>query len=239
MKKIITQTDDGSRTIFVPEIDEHYHSTKGAYAESQHIFIDMGLNVVHKSPIKILEVGFGTGLNALLTLIEAEKSKRSIEYTGIELYPLAFEAVQQLDYQHLPLMTCSNSNEADSERQIKQIEKWIEGLHQSCWETPIVLTPSFSLQKIKADLNQWLNHETSEIFDLIYFDAFSPEKQPDLWTPELFNALYHRLNVKGVMTTYCAKGVVRRMLEGAGFTVERLPGPPNGKREILRATRNH
>lgn len=224
MKRIIEKTDDGSATLFVPELDEHYHSTKGARTESQHIFIDMGLKASVAASPRILEIGFGTGLNAWLTLKEAERSCREVHYTGLELYPLAWEMVEQLGY--IP----SSEQQHDAEL-FKQ-------LHTAPWEKEIRLTPHFTLLKQETDANL-LKAETDidklSSFDVIYFDAFAPEKQPEMWSQELFNRLYVLLNNDGILTTYCAKGIIRRMLQAAGFIVERLPGPPGGKREILRA----
>lgn len=212
MKRIIEKTDDGSATLFVPELNEHYHSTKGARTESQHIFIDMGLKASEAPAPRILEIGFGTGLNAWLTLEEAERSGRNVHYTGIELYPLEWQMIEQLDY-------VAN----------KELFKL---LHTAPWEEEVPITPHFTLLKTEVDANKW---HTEDSFDLIYFDAFAPEKQPEMWSQELFNRLYVLLNDRGILTTYCAKGVIRRMLQAAGFIVERLPGPPGGKREILRA----
>lgn len=224
MKRIIEKTDDGSATLFVPELDEHYHSTKGARTESQHIFIDMGLKASTATSPRVLEIGFGTGLNAWLTLKEAESSCREVHYTGLELYPLAWEMVEQLGY--IP----SSEQQHDAEL-FKQ-------LHTAPWEKEIQLTPHFTLLKQETDANL-LKAETDinklSSFDVIYFDAFAPEKQPEMWSQELFNRLYVLLNNDGILTTYCAKGIIRRMLQAAGFFVERLPGPPGGKREILRA----
>lgn len=224
MKRIIEKTDDGSATLFVPELDEHYHSTKGARTESQHIFIDMGLKASTATSPRVLEIGFGTGLNAWLTLKEAESSCREVHYTGLELYPLAWEMVEQLGY--IP----SSEQQHDAEL-FKQ-------LHTAPWEKEIRLTPHFTLLKQETDANL-LKAETDinklSSFDVIYFDAFAPEKQPEMWSQELFNRLYVLLNKDGILTTYCAKGIIRRMLQAAGFFVERLPGPPGGKREILRA----
>lgn len=224
MKRIIEKTDDGSATLFVPELDEHYHSTKGARTESQHIFIDMGLKASTATSPRVLEIGFGTGLNAWLTLKEAESSCREVHYTGLELYPLAWEMVEQLGY--IP-----SSEQQHAAELFKQ-------LHTAPWEKEIQLTPHFTLLKQETDANL-LKAETDinklSSFDVIYFDAFAPEKQPEMWSQELFNRLYVLLNKDGILTTYCAKGIIRRMLQAAGFTVERLPGPPGGKREILRA----
>lgn len=226
MKRIIEKTDDGSATLFVPELNEHYHSTKGARTESQHIFIEMGLKASASTAPRILEVGFGTGLNAWLTLKEAEQSGRHIHYTGLELYPLEWQTIEQLEY-------ISNDEQlTTSDRQQPAIELFKQ-LHTSPWEKDVQLTPHFTLRKIETDVNKWRVENSP--FNLVYFDAFAPEKQPEMWSQELFNRLYVLLDKDGILTTYCAKGVVRRMLQTAGFTVERLPGPPGGKREILRA----
>lgn len=219
MKRVIEPTEDGSVTLFVPELNEHYHSVKGARTESQHIFIDMGLKAVTTTEPHILEIGFGTGLNALLTLEAAEKELRYVHYTGIELYPLTWEEVDSLKYSNHPLFKV---------------------LHTTTWEESITISPYFSLQKIQADatkLNKVLEENTSLSFDVIYFDAFAPEKQPEMWDEQVFRTLYTRMNRHGVLTTYCAKGIIRRLLQTVGFKVERLPGPPKGKREILRATK--
>lgn len=236
MKRIIEKTDDGSATLFVPELNEHYHSTKGARTESQHIFIDMGLKASTAPFPRVLEIGFGTGLNAWLTLKEADRSRREVHYTGLELYPLAWEMVEQLGY--------ISSEQQGATELFKQI-------HTAPWEKEIRLTPHFTQLKLETDANllkvetninklSAKDAEQGKIhsllkFDVIYFDAFAPEKQPEMWSQELFNRLYVLLNNDGILTTYCAKGVIRRMLQAAGFTVERLPGPPGGKREILRA----
>ena len=180
MQRIIEKTEDGSATLFVPELNEHYHSVKGAHTESQHIFIDMGLKASATARPHILEIGFGTGLNALLTLETAEKEKRPVHYTGIELYPLAWRA---------------------------------------------------DIETISIDSLLMINKSP---FDVVYFDAFAPEKQPGMWEEKVFRNIHAAMSTDGVLTTYCAKGVVRRMLQAVGFKVERLPGPPGGKREILR-----
>lgn len=229
MERIIEYTADGSATLFVPELDEHYHSVKGALTESSHIFINMGLKTSASPSPGILEIGFGTGLNALLTLIEAEKSGRKVHYTGIELYPLPWETVEKLGYNNEQLSTINN----------EQAKLWMKALHTSPWEEDVQITPHFTLRKIHGDFTSMeclsLITDHSPQFSLIYFDAFAPDKQPEMWTQELFDRLYVITEKEGILTTYCAKGVVRRMLQAAGFIVERLPGPPGGKREILRA----
>ena len=225
MKRIIERTEDGSATLFVPELNEHYHSVKGARTESQHIFIDMGLKASTAIQPHILEIGFGTGLNALLTLETAEQEKRPVHYTGIELYPLSWEEVDILNYSDNPLF---------------------KELHTTSWNKDVNITPCFTLHKIKGDVNRVISDKQLAVigeppanysFDLVYFDAFAPEKQPDMWSEELFRNIYACMNDNGILTTYCAKGVIRRLLQAVGFTVERLPGPPGGKREILRATK--
>ena len=240
MERIIERTDDGSATLFVPELNEHYHSTKGARTESQHIFIDMGLKASPAATPRVLEIGFGTGLNAWLTLEEAERSRRNIHYTGLELYPLDWQTVEQLGYissdEQLTIhrkQTTTNEQFTPNEEEQQSAIELFKQLHTSPWEKDVQLTTHFTLRKIETDVNKWRVENSP--FNLVYFDAFAPEKQPEMWSQELFNRLYVLLDKDGILTTYCAKGVVRRMLQTAGFTVERLPGPPGGKREILRA----
>ena len=217
----LEQTADGSYTLYVPELDEHYHSVKGALTESQHIFIDMGLKHSSIDSPHILEIGLGTGLNCILTLLEAEESQRHVHYTGIERYPLNEEIIRKLDYPSI----IGNKHE----------NKYL-AIHQAPWEEDIQLSPWFTLNKIEGDFTHYTFEKK---YDIIYFDAFAPEKQPEMWEQSLFDNLYNVLNGGGILTTYCAKGVVRRMLQTAGFKVERLPGPPGGKREILRATKTN
>lgn len=216
---LIETTADGSNTLFVPQLDEHYHSVKGALTESEHIFIRMGLEHSPLTSLRLLEIGFGTGLNAFLTLLAAERLNKSIHYTGIELYPLEENTLKQLDY---PTAIC------------KEREEDYYRLHSCKWEQDNRITDNFTLHKIKGDFTKYRFTGT---YDLVYFDAFAPEKQAEMWTQELFNSLYVIMSKGGILTTYCAKGIIRRMLQSAGFTVERLPGPPQGKREILRATK--
>lgn len=236
MERLVEKTEDGSATLFVPELNEHYHSTKGARTESQHIFVDMGLKASEVLAPRILEVGFGTGLNAWLTLLEAERSGRSVHYTGLELYPLKWGMIEQLGYIHEDERVMVDGREQFA------IDLF-RSLHDSPWEVDVPITKHFTLRKVERDLNKWIMDEGEmkadeygmEAVDIIYFDAFAPEKQPEMWSQELFDRLYVLLSVGGILTTYCAKGVIRRMLQAAGFIVERLPGPPGGKREILRA----
>lgn len=217
----LEQTADGSYTLFVPELDEHYHSVKGALTESEHIFLDMGLRHSQASAPHVLEIGFGTGLNAFLTLLEAGRAQRSIQFTTIERYPLPMEMIRQMNY---PEQIAPEQGAA------------YYALHEAEWDRQVAITPYFSLHKIAADFTTYSFQET---YDVIYFDAFAPEKQPEMWEQALFDTLFHHTRQGGILTTYCAKGVVRRMLQTAGYTVERLPGPPGGKREILRATKEY
>lgn len=220
----LVTTEDGSQTLFVPQLNEHYHSIKGAETESQHIFVDMGLKATTVAHPCVWEVGLGTGLNALKTLEYSQTTQRPLRYLGIEAYPLSWELVQRLQY-------------APTHRL-----EW-EAIHQSPWEEAVDITPCFTLYKTATDIYQMPQKPLQGIDpahwqpDIIYFDAFAPEKQPEMWSEALFGWLYAQLKPQGILTTYCAKGVVRRMLQGVGFEVERLPGPPGGKREILRATK--
>lgn len=215
----LEKTDDGSYTLYVPELDEHYHSVKGALTESRHIFVDMGLRHSDVTEPRILEIGLGTGLNCFLTFLAAEETGKKIHYTGIERYPLNEDTLQKLDYPTI----INQGHETD-----------YYAIHQAPWGRDVELSPKFTLHKIEGDFT---SYPFDGKYDIIYFDAFAPEKQPEMWEQSLFDMLYNVLNEGGILTTYCAKGVVRRMLQSAGFTVERLPGPPEGKREILRATR--
>ena len=217
----LEQTADGSYTLYVPELDEHYHSVKGALTESQHIFIDMGLKHSSITAPHILEIGLGTGLNCVLTLLEAKESQRHVYYTGIERYPLNEEIIRKLNYPSIIGKECEEDYFA---------------IHQAPWEEDVCLSPWFTLHKMEGDFT---HYSFEQKYDIIYFDAFAPEKQPETWEQSLFDNLYQVLNEGGILTTYCAKGVVRRMLQTAGFKVERLPGPPGGKREILRATKSN
>ena len=209
-------TEDGSHTLLVPEIDESYHSTHGAIQESRHIFIEAGLTQCSASEIRVLEIGFGTGLNAFLTLLEAEKRKIKIHYTSLEYYPLDTEKALQLNYAE----QLNVNKKAD-----------FELLHTCEWNKKTMITPHFYIEKLKIDFTQYI---CSNIFDICFFDAFSPEKQSEMWTEERFKMLFDYAAPNAVLTTYCAKGNVRRAMLAAGFKVERLQGPP-GKREILRA----
>jgi tRNA U34 5-methylaminomethyl-2-thiouridine-forming methyltransferase MnmC len=215
MQRIVEHTDDGSATLYVPGLNEHYHSVKGARTESQHVFVDMGLKYVQTAQPRILEIGFGTGLNAFLSLPVAGPG-REIHYTGLDICPLEWDVLTELTYGDDPLF-----------RQI----------HAAGWETETGIGPHFTLLKRKADFTEIRKENGKDRYDVVYFDAFAPEKQPEMWEQQGFDYLYAVMNSGGALTTYCAKGVIRRALQQAGFVVERLPGPPGGKREMIRAVK--
>ena len=223
VKPKIELTADGSHPLFIPSLNEHYHSVNGAVQESTHIFIKAGLHYCSKESINIFEVGFGTGLNAFLSLMDARKSSKIIHYTSVEAYPLDTSIIKNLNYPQ---------NYSLEEQNLFYM------LHDAEWEKEIQITPNFYLTKIETDFTKFDLSNNKWNFDLIYFDAFAPDKQPDMWTQDIFNNLYNITNENGILVTYCAKGAVRRMMQQAGYKVERLPGPP-GKREILRAVEKH
>ncbi len=221
MDKLILQTTaDGSHTLFVPTLNEHYHSTNGALQESELVFIHNGLHhlAVCLKEINVLEVGFGTGLNALLTVLEAKKQRRKINYVAIEPEPVDAEVIEKLNYSSL-----IGSTEAIG---------YFEKLHESSWGYPAFLSDYFILSKIQAKLEDITLRD--EQFHLIYFDAFGPDVQPELWTEAIFAQLYKCMKPGGILVTYSCKGTVKRALKAAGFSIEKLPGPV-GKREVLRA----
>ncbi|MBO0329246.1 tRNA (5-methylaminomethyl-2-thiouridine)(34)-methyltransferase MnmD [[Muricauda] lutisoli] len=217
MKRKIITTGDGSKTIQIEDWDEQYHSKHGAVQEAYHVFIKHGLRLFQNEKINLLEIGFGTGLNALITFHEAIEQQLQIDYVGVEAFPVSIEEVNQLGY-------CEQLGFED-------LEVSFQKMHSSPWEKTISITPDFSILKQKRDFKQ-INEEN--LFNLVYFDAFGARVQPELWTEEIFLQMYRALQVNGVLVTYAAKGSVRRAMQAVGFTVERLPGPP-GKREMLRA----
>lgn len=211
-------TLDGSLTLYHTTLDEHYHSTFGAIQESEHVFIHSGLRACEKKCLHVLEVGFGTGLNCFLTVLECALTAKQICYTAIEKYPLPPAIWQQLNY----------GINLQQEQQLL-----FERLHQSAWNRAEVISANLELMKMERDLLE-VDFSALKGVDLVYFDAFSPDKQPELWERQVFDAIFGVMNEGGILVTYCAKGVVRRTLQAAGFRVERIPGPP-GKREMIRA----
>ena len=216
----IVSTKDGSQTILNTELDSTYHSRHGALTESQHVFIDKGLRKqIEKgvTSVTLLEMGLGTGLNALLTAIEANKLNIRINYHALELYPVP-EGVWKA--YGLPEELSENRDLYDA-------------IQLAEWDKEVMINSDFSITKHNISI---LDFQPSVKFDLIYYDAFEPETQPELWTQEVFEKLFNWTNLNGVLTTYCCKGYVRRNMIGAGFEVEKVPGPP-GKREMIVAQR--
>jgi tRNA U34 5-methylaminomethyl-2-thiouridine-forming methyltransferase MnmC len=215
-------TKDGSSSLFVPSLDETYHSRHGAITESVHVYIQHGLyervESANLSTVDIFEVGFGTGLNTLLTILACLKRDITLNYTTIEPFPLDKATLDKLNYHSLLSQPEAND--------------WFNWLHNTEWDQ-IHSRGKISFIKTKDRLETF---HTEKKFEIVYFDAFAPEKQPELWKPEIYKKIYSMMNESGVLTTYCAKGQVKRDLLMAGFMVENLPGPP-GKREIIRATR--
>ena len=215
MKKELIITKDGSHSIFVPDLNETYHSKHGAITESMHIFIRNGLQYHSKNNLNILEVGFGTGLNTLLTL--ENLNNKNVHYTTLESHPITEVIYSNLNYYSF--------TKADKNTFLR--------IHTSDWEKEIKLSESFTLFKSKQSLQDFISKKK---YDIIYFDAFAPEKQQNMWGEDIFERCFHLLNKNGFLVTYCAKGIVRRTLKSAGFEVENLAGPP-GKREITRANK--
>ncbi|WP_372649300.1 tRNA (5-methylaminomethyl-2-thiouridine)(34)-methyltransferase MnmD [Draconibacterium sp.] len=220
MQRKIISTEDGSKTLFIPEMEEQYHSVNGALTESEYVYLDKGYRHNKSTEPVILEIGFGTGLNALLTAIEAEKKKRRTTYISLEKYPIEATEIEQLNYGSLI------SEEA---------EELFSALHNSEWNVKTEISPYFHLLKLKTDLTQFC-FDTIPTVDVIYFDAFGPAKQPEMWNEEIFRKLFAISNSNANLVTYSAKGEIRRRMERSGYISERLPGPP-GKRQMLRATR--
>lgn len=213
--RVIT-TSDGSHTIYVPELDEHFHSIHGAVQESAHIFIKNGFDHCRADPIHIFEVGFGTGLNALLTAVSCINGEREVFYTTVEKYPLDEKITRSLNYH---LYAGKNG---------KNIFSLI---HSAEWGQMHKICRNFNFRKIKCDL---ITDLVTGTYDLIYFDAFGPDKQAEMWTKEIFEKIKVITLTDSLFVTYSAKGEVKRKLRAAGFNVSLIPGPP-GKRQMIRA----
>lgn len=218
LKRELLQTNDGSLTIHLPEWNESYHSKHGAIQEAYHVFIQNGLDFFSgKDEISILEIGFGTGLNAFITLLESKKRNQKIRYTGIEAFPVTREIYDKLNYHELLNVS-------------EQKDSFIH-LHRSEWNQQQEITPTFSLEKIQMKFEE-ITFENK--FDLIYFDAFGYRVQPELWSLEIFDSMFKALKNKGVLTTYACRGIITRNLKESGFQVKKIPGPI-GKREMTLA----
>lgn len=219
LERRIVRTADGSLTLQLPAWQEQYHSLHGAVQEAYHVFIHKGLYSLPNQEIALLELGFGTGLNALITFLEARQRKLSIRYTGLEAFPVTQSEWEALDYGSL-------FSEPDA-------TAIFQALHEAPWEAETALSETFRLHKRRMDFRELSD---SEAFDLVYFDAFGARVQPELWTEAIFSSVFRAVRPGGCLVTYAAKGSVRRAMQAVGFRVERLPGPP-GKREMLRAWR--
>ena len=253
MNVTIETTADGSPTLYREDLDEHYHSVKGALSESLHVYVDCAWRKAvqatepnqsaQAAPVRIFEVGFGTGLNAALTARAATAAGKPTEYFSVELHPLA-----------------ANETDLYARSLPEDLRDLLRAVNSAPWQHATPITPDFTLTKIHSNLLTMSlpqdpdlpNQSTDTLpqdpdlpnpstlpknLDAIYFDAFAPEKQPEMWSEALFRKLYNSMKPGAILTTYCAKGAIRRLLNQIGFQTERLPGPPAGKREILRATK--
>jgi tRNA U34 5-methylaminomethyl-2-thiouridine-forming methyltransferase MnmC len=217
LEREIIQTLDGSTTIHIKEWNECYHSKHGAIQEAKHVFIKNGLALFPNQSISILEIGFGTGLNAFITYLESKESGQTIDYVGVEAYPVSADEVLSMNY--------------IEELKAVESEAIFEKMHTCNWEEKVIFSDTFTLTKRKQFFEEI---DDLEKFDLIYFDAFGYRVQPELWSTAIFDRMYKALKPNGVLVTYAARGVVKRSMIEVGFTVEKLAGPP-GKREMFRA----
>ena len=215
----IMQTEDGSHSIYIPELQEHYHSTHGAVVEAKHVYIEAAYCFADRHDCHILEAGFGTGLNALLTLEAALSQGKRVVYHAYEKYPLT-----EAEYRVLNYGNCVHS----------QYASYFQCLHEVPWNTDVEVAPGFILHKHAADFNE-VCFDT--VFDVVYYDAFNPDVQPPLWSRNLLQLFYNSLKPGGVLTTYCVKGIVKQAMRDCGFAIKRLPGPP-GKHQMLRAIKS-
>lgn len=220
MKREIITTKDGSTSLYIPQWDETYHSKNGAIQETYHVFIKNGLSLFNDEPISILEIGFGTGLNAFVTFLEATKNSQIIDYTGVEAFPITFEEASKMNY---PV-------------QLNALEHTsiFEQLHHVSWNEKHSISKFFLFKKLNIYFEEII---AKNEFDLIYFDAFGYDVQPQLWSEEIFKKMYDALKTKGVLVTYACRTSIKKAMQSAGFTIEKLPGAL-GKREMLRATKN-
>lgn len=216
----IVKTSDGSHSLYVKELEENYHSHHGAIQEAKHVFIQNGLAFFVKQNISVLEVGFGTGLNALLTLDFALNENKKITYTGIETNLLDYSLIQQLNY----LEQLSSFH----------LEDYFCKMHECKAGEEVDIVPSFKFKKVQQKIQDYTSNNA---VDIVFYDAFSPTSQLEMWDITIFKKLYQLINKGGVLVTYCAKGQLKRDLRSVGFEVESLPGPP-GKREMVRAIKN-
>lgn len=214
MKQKVVTTQDGSKTIHLPELNENYHSSHGALQEAVHVFIMNGIELRNCDPCAIFEMGFGTGLNAILAYRNAKEKGREIRYAGVEAFPVEEGVIKELDY---------------SAFLTEDEEKVFEKMHEINWGEEVKLAPDFSFKKVHAKIEEFDMPQGQ--FDVIFFDAFGPRVQGDLWKPDVLRKMYNGLKTGGLLTTYCAQGQFKRDLKSCGFRIEPMPGPP-GKREM-------
>jgi tRNA U34 5-methylaminomethyl-2-thiouridine-forming methyltransferase MnmC len=220
MKREILITADGSTTIRIPDWDENYHSSHGAIQEAKHVFIANGLDLFkNQAEISILDIGFGTGLNAFITFLETQ-NKEKVNYVGVEAYPICHEEVNQMNY--------------PSELKANSFTSIFQKLHNCEWEQEVTIASHFKLTK-RQQLFQDI--EDKNLYNLIYFDAFGFPLQPELWSELIFKTMFDALLTNGVLVTYACRTSIKNAMIASGFTIEKLPGAP-GKREMLRATKN-
>jgi len=223
LKREIKTTNDGSKTLFINELNENYHSHHGALQEAEHVFIKNGLNLINDYEINILELGFGTGLNVLVTINEYLKTDKNhvINYFSLEKYPINESEVKDLAY-----------DELFDNPELKNI---YQKIHLSDWEKSVEIISGFNLKKIECDFFDLKDIDLPEI-NLVYFDCFGARVQPDLWEKPLFELVADKMAINGLLTTYSSKGSVRRILQELNFQVEKKQGPP-GKREMINAVK--
>lgn len=219
MKREIVKTGDGSATIRIAELDENYHSHHGAIQEAEHVFLKNGLEFLNSNNIRIFELGFGTGLNALLTYKRTQELGIQIEYLGLEAFPVENDLIRQLNY---------------TEKVGEEFETIFNEMHKADWNVAVPIN-HFNLTKVDQKIEDFELQDAK--FDLIYFDAFGPRAQGEMWDLPVLEKVSNLLKENGILVTYCAQGQFKRHLKSLGFTIERLPGPP-GKREMTRATKS-
>lgn len=217
MKRKIIQTADGSSSLLIEDWGETYHSRHGAIQEAKHVFIQNGLSLIKEQSVAVLEIGFGTGLNAFITFLEAEERKLKIDYVGVEAYPILKEEADKLNYV--------------SQLQANQYDAQFKLMHASQWGVNTVISEQFSLTKRQQYFNEI---DDNNRFELIYFDAFGFQYQPELWSVEIFRKMFEALKPNGILVTYACRSTIKRAMQEAGFSTKKLAGPP-GKREMLKA----
>jgi len=216
MKRSFIDTADGSKSLFVHDIGETYHSKFGALQEANFVFIKNGLSLFKNQNLAILEIGFGTGLNAFVTLCNAPALNLNVHYTGIEAFPLTADEINQLNFPQA-------ANRLD-------LQPAFNLIHEAPWEKDILISNYFTVKKRKMFFDDI--QDVSQ-YDLIYFDAFGFQYQPELWSESIFIKMYNALKPNGVLVTYACRSIIKKNMQAAGFLTEKLPGPP-GKREMLR-----